>query len=193
MPAVDLKALLGRDPDDRARDRAYAELLRLVRIFVRARMGDRLRDHRESADVCQSIAKSFVDDAARGLLAFDSEQALHAYLQRVVRSKLAELARHDQTLKRTPAEGAGFIDGELAPHSGPTASMQTQAREAGETLVRRLSPEDAEIARLRAAGMEWSAIAVTLGLSEASLRQRWSRLQRRIASERPPDASSSGE
>jgi hypothetical protein len=87
------------------RERAYAELLRLVSIFVRVRMGSRLRDHRESMDVCQSIAKSFVDDAAQGRLTFESPAALTAYLQRVVQTKLAELSRHDTALKRGGGEG----------------------------------------------------------------------------------------
>ena len=48
--------------DPGARDAAFAELLRLVGIYVRAGMGRGLRARRESMDVCQSVAKSFIDD-----------------------------------------------------------------------------------------------------------------------------------
>ena len=121
MPGPDLQALVAdaAAADPVARDRAFTEFLRLISIFVRVRMGNRLRDHRESADVCQSIAKSFVDDAARGLLKFDSPAALNAYLQQVVRSKLAELHRHDTADKRGGTDAAPEHSPTLRTTSGP--------------------------------------------------------------------------
>ncbi len=182
MPGPDLQALVAdaAAADPVARERAFAEFLRLISIFVRVRMGNRLRDQRESADVCQSIAKSFVDDAARGLLKFDSPAALNAYLQQVVRSKLAELHRHDTADKRGGPDLASPEDAEYAPSSDPTASVQTLTEEAFDRIRAGLAPEEAELVMLRRRGLEWSAIAQTLGVSEAVLRQRWSRLQRRL-------------
>lgn len=183
MPGPDLHALIAdaANADPAARERAYGELLRLVSIFVRVRMGDRLRDHRESADVCQSIAKSFVDDAAKGALRFDSPAALNAYLQQVVRSKLAELARHDQAVKRGGPEGRDTAqDPDFAASPDPTASVAALAKEEFERLAASLTPEEAQLAAMRRQGLEWSDIASALGVSEASLRQRWSRLRKRL-------------
>ena len=165
------------------RERAYAELLRLVSIFVRVRMGSRLRDHRESMDVCQSIAKSFVDDAAQGRLTFESPAALTAYLQRVVQTKLAELSRHDTALKRGGGEGEAALDAfgsGIAASDSPTASRQVVHDEVSERLMSALSEDERQLVSLRRRGLEWAEIARSMNINEATLRQRWSRLQKRI-------------
>jgi len=102
MESGNLHSLLtvARLGDERAGDQAFREVSRLLTIFVRAGMGHRLRDHRESADVCQSIARSFIEDHAAGAVKFENEAALVGYLKTVVRSKLAMLARHDGAMKR---------------------------------------------------------------------------------------------
>ncbi len=186
MAGNDLSSLLaglgGSDPTQR--ERAYAELLRLVSIFVRVRMGNRLRNHRESMDVCQSIAKSFVDDASKGQLTFDSPAALTAYLQRVVQTKLAELARHDAALKRGGGIGdAAALDAfgsAIAADNSPTASRQALHDEVSERILQALSEEERHLVTLRRRGIEWAEIARSLSINEATLRQRWSRLQKRI-------------
>lgn len=184
VPGLDLQALIAdaATADPAARERAYAELLRLVTIFVRVRMGAALRDHRDSADVCQSIAKSFVDDAARGNLRFDSPAAFNAYLQQVVRSKLAELSRHDRAAKRGGELGrvtAGDPE-QQAADADPTASVRALQDEDARRLLEALSPEEAQLVSLRRRGLEWPAIAEATGVPEATLRQRWSRLRRRL-------------
>lgn len=194
MPGPDLHALTNETADPAARERAYAELLRLVTIFVRARLGargaagggDRLRDHRESADVCQSIAKSFYDDASKGALKFDSPAALNGYLQQVVRTKLAELARHDGAAKRggPDAPRPGRIDAgadpDLAEARDPTASVQALSDEQLARLLAALTPDESQLVAMRRQGLEWPDIAAALGVSEGSLRQRWSRLRKRL-------------
>jgi len=182
MAGMNLQALVesASSADPVARDRAYAELLRLVSIFVRVRMGNRLRDHRDSADVCQSIAKSFVDDAAKGQLRFDSPAALSAYLQRVVQTKLAELARHDTADKRGGAErGRSPLESDTAADD-PTASLQAVSNESFDRILSSLSEDERELVKLRRGGASWSAISAALNTPEMALRQRWSRLQRRI-------------
>jgi|GEM_PF-1185005 len=181
MAGPDLQALLSADAPAAVRERAFAELLRLVTIFVRARMGGRLREHRESIDVCQSIAKSFVEDASSGKLVFENQAAFNGYLQQVVRTKLAELARHDGAVKRGGERVRGHrLDPDSCIGTSPTASMHAMGRERAEEIVGQLTAEDVEVAAMRSRGLEWSVIAAATGKSEASLRQRWSRVQRRI-------------
>lgn len=190
MTGPDLQALLSVDAPPALRERAFAELLRLVTIFVRSRMGGKLREQRESMDVCQSIAKSFVEDASSGRLVFENQAALNGYLQQVVRTKLAELARYDGAIKRGGGErGRESVStpDELAG-ADPSASMQAMGKERAEAIEDQLTAEDVEIAGMRGRGMEWSVIAAAIGKSEVSLRQRWSRVQRRIQSERSGDA-----
>lgn len=185
-----LTALLSaarQEADPVARERAYEELLRLLTIFVRAGMGDALRRHRESVDICQSVAKSFVVDLRDGRVEFPTEGALVAYLQQVVRTKLAQAARHDGAIKRG---GAVAVRG-LAPQSpsgslgvepaapDPTASMVAGGQEARLQILRDLTPDERELIRLRQAGLDWEDIAARLGRSGPAVRKAWSRLQER--------------
>lgn len=166
-----------------ARELAYAELLRLLTMFVRAGMGPRLRSRRESLDVCQSIARSFVEDHQHGAVRFESEAALVAYLKTVVNTKLALLARHDGAHKR----GGGAValpfadDRHTGPAGRPAPAEALLAREALDSVESRMAPDDLEIARLRLQGMDWNQIAQRLGRDPAALRQRWSRLSRSLA------------
>lgn len=194
MAGPDLKSLLDIAAPAAARERAYAELLRLVTIFVKARMGDKLRTHRDSIDVCQSIAKSFVEDASRGRLSFENQAAFHGYLQQVVRSKLAELARYDSADKRgggavivgvdadegSAGSGGSGLGAGGGARGGDGVGGEVIGREEVALITEQLGPEDIEIAAMRGRGMEWSVIAATVGKSEASLRQRWSRIQKRL-------------
>jgi DNA-directed RNA polymerase specialized sigma24 family protein len=193
MANAALHALLTKacDPADAVgRERAFQELLRLLAIYVRGAMGTALRDHRESMDVCQSIARSFVEDFAGGKVRFENEQALAGYLQQVVRSKLAALARHDGAAKRGGGAGAvpiGISDsggsGFIPPAADHTASTSARDREAARRVVDSLTEEEQTLVRLRRTGLEWDHIARELGKDPAALRQQYSRLQRRISDE----------
>jgi len=170
--------------DGAKRDAAFAELLRLVTIFVRAGMGSKLRNSRESVDVCQSVARSFVDDFGMGRLKFENETALAAYLKQVVKHKLAELARADGALKRgggeTPislASGDGLDPGS----DDASASIQAASNEDLSRITAVLSPEEQTLIRLRQGGAEWDVIGKELGKDAAAVRQQFSRLQRKMA------------
>jgi DNA-directed RNA polymerase specialized sigma24 family protein len=169
-----------------AREAAMDELLRLLMIYIRAGMGRRLRDHRESVDVCQSLARSFVEDFEAGKLEFPSEAALAGYIQQVVRSKLADLGRHDGALKRG---GGAAHDGDVAGVStgGAGPASVAAAREGTERAMAQLTPEEQELVRLRGSGVEWEVIARQLGGTPTALRQQYSRVQRRLGGEKCGD------
>ncbi len=187
-----LSGLLSRacdGADANAREAAFDELLRLLMIFVRAGMGTRLRDHRESMDVCQSVARSFVEDFGRGTLVFESEAALAGYLKQTVRTKLADLSRHDGARKR----GAGARAFAIGPgESGDVAVRDPSSDEPGpdtvilegeakERALAALGEDDRTLVRLRLEGQSWDDISRLTGKNAAALRQQFSRAQRRIA------------
>jgi len=78
---------------------------------------------------------------------------------------------------------------------GPSAAAQVEpavparhdhrlrAAEAEGALLRRLSAEDLEVARLRLAGVGWDQIAARLGVDAQTLRKRWSRLSATLAAD----------
>ncbi len=184
-----LKALLGRacgrEGDARAREEAFEELLRLVTIAIRAGMGRRLRDHRDSGDVCQSVARSFVEDFEAGRLVFETEPQLAAYLQRVVQHKLVDLARADAAAKRGGGRRTSRLDSGLSgtpDPSAPDAGEDLRGDEALESLLAGLSEDEQALVRLRRQGLSWEQIAAVLGdgRDAAALRQQFSRLQRRM-------------
>ncbi|MCP9874374.1 ECF-type sigma factor [Synechococcus sp. Cruz CV-v-12] len=168
---------------------AFGELLRLVRLLVRSGMGRRLRDFRESADVCQSIARSFVADHRSGAIAFQSEQQLVAYLRTVVASKLASLARSDQAVKRggphphvrtaSLRDADHLADAGAASHGADPLTHVVNA-ELSDQADAILTDDDRELARLRLRGMDWSQIAEHLHQDSQVLRKRWSRLMARL-------------
>lgn len=169
----------GAAGDAAAREEAYTELCRLITIFVRAGMGQRLRDHRESIDVCQSIARSFVEDHGAGKIRFGNDGELIEYLRTVVQTKFARLSRHDNAAKRTPT---GEGPSTSPPPSGPITPHESL--EHGERLREvdeQFTDEDREVARLRLGGMSWDQIAAQLGQSPQALRKRWSRLAQRLS------------
>jgi hypothetical protein len=177
-------------PSAAERERAFEEILRLLSIFVRSSIGTGLRRNRESVDICQSVAKSLVMDLRDGKLEFENEAALVGYLQTVVRTKLAEAARHDRALKRGGAANPGgarasaAIPVEFAGAADPTASANAIEAEAYAAAMSQLSESEQELVRLRKAGLEWDQISARLGRSSAALRKEWSRLQDRM---RDPD------
>jgi RNA polymerase sigma factor (sigma-70 family) len=166
------------------REAAFEELLRLVMIYIRAGMGRRLRDHRESADVCQSVAKSFIEDFESGRLVFDTEAQLAAYLQRVVQHKLVDLARADAAAKRGGGAREIALDDSggapSVPAANPGASADMREEEALARVMLQLSEEDQVLVRMRRQGMSWEQIAGVLGRDSAAVRQQFSRIQKRI-------------
>lgn len=197
-----------RDSEDASvRDQAYAELTQLLMMLVRASMSVRIRrggGGRESMDVCQSLARSFVAEIEDGRIRFDSEAALVAYLHRVVKNKLTDLARLDAAQKRggqapqavgnsetgvaSPARAPVRLDPDRLAEPGagktanPAASSIAANREAARLIQTQLSDEDRSLIDLRNRGLSWAMIAEMLNAGEPTVRKRWSRLQERIES-----------
>ena len=196
----------GQSGDQRSQEMAYAELVRLISIFVRAGMGNRLRDHRESVDVCQSIAKSFFAAHRDGNLGFDSEGALVQSLKPVVQPNRAGLARRDQARKRG---GAGRVDEPKAtsvpggvgkrqplddePIDHQQVDESIRLVEASQIVNAHLDERDQQIVQMRMEGLDWNQIAEALGESSTALRKHWSRLADQLARELgvKPDPKSS--
>jgi DNA-directed RNA polymerase specialized sigma24 family protein len=177
------------------RDHAFDELVRLLMIMVRARMSPKLRASRESVDVCQSVAKSFVEDWQSGRLKFENEAALAGYLQTVVRNKLADLSRRDTAARRGGGVLPIAIDADHGVSEGaiagnqPGASTMAEAGELNDRLLGEITPQEHQLIDLRRRGLEWEHIADIMQESSAALRKRWSRLQERIGN-RLDDGSS---
>ena len=144
--------------------------------MCRASISARVRRGRDSADVCQSVAKSVVADLGGRKLELRSEGELIEYLKTAVRHKLIDLARSDSAAKRGGGAAPGLVDADPASEEGE------ETIESGEFMAvwNELSSEERDLAYFRLRGMEWDQIALQTDRSAASLRQQWSRLVRRL-------------
>ncbi|MCC6425404.1 MAG: hypothetical protein IT435_01155 [Phycisphaerales bacterium] len=116
------------------------------------------------------------------------------YLQQIVRTKLAELARHDRAVKRGGGHNPAALNASQSAHASDapidpaapdsTASMLATGNEAAANAIEQLNADELELIRLRRSGMGWDQIAQGMGKSSAAIRQIWTRLQRRFEQSR---------
>jgi RNA polymerase sigma factor (sigma-70 family) len=165
---------------------AAAELVRryepAIRRVVRLRLADaRLRRAFDSMDVCQSVLASFFVRAALGQYDLGGPDQLLKLLGQMARHKVIDQARRQRAARRDVArvEG-GDLAGEAAD-AAPSPSAQVAGRELLEKVRTRLSPEELELADLRADGREWADIGAERGESPEALRKRLARGLDRVA------------
>src|SRR5262245_41519152 len=166
---------------------AAAELVRsyepAIRRVVRLRLNDtRLRRAFDSMDVCQSVLATFFVRAALGQYDLDSPEQLLKLLAQVARHKLADQVRREQAGRRDfprLADDSRAGEGVAAPGASP--SEQVARGELLQEVRRRLSPEERELAELRAEGRDWAAIAADKGEGAEALRKRLARGLDRVA------------
>jgi RNA polymerase sigma-70 factor (ECF subfamily) len=168
---------------------AAAELVRLneraIRVAVRVRVTDpRLRRQFDSMDVCQSVLASFFVRAAAGQYDLSTPEQLVGLLVRMAQNKCLALARRHTQQKRDVRRvaGAGAKDPAVAD-AGPGPLQEAVARDLLSALLRRLGPDERELARRRALGEEWVDIARDLGGTPQGHRMRLSRAIKRISPE----------
>jgi RNA polymerase sigma-70 factor (ECF subfamily) len=154
-----------RAGDEQAAQELVARCEPLVRREVRARLRDqRLRRLFDSADFCQSVFASFFVRAAAGGYDLDHPGQLLNLLVSMARRKLACCLRQQRALRRDHRrlhDGDGPLQQATDLRSSP--SEQASRQELVVLVRQRLSPEEKQIAQLRAQGCSWSEVAARLG------------------------------
>jgi RNA polymerase sigma-70 factor (ECF subfamily) len=178
---------------------AAAELVRryepVVRMEVRCRMRDpRLRQQVDSMDICQSVLASFFVRAAAGQYDLDQPENLIRLLVVMARRKVAFQARRQRAQRRDVRRVAALHEeaGNL-PTSDPSPSELVAGQELLDEFRRRLSPEERQLAELRAQGREWAQIAAEVGGSPQARRKQLERAVERVAQELGLDEAAAGE
>jgi RNA polymerase sigma-70 factor (ECF subfamily) len=171
--------------------RAAAELVERyepeIRLEIRAWL--RLRDPRlrrvfDSMDICQSVMASFFVRVAAGRFDLERPEQLLALLVGMARHKLAEKVRHQQRQRRDirRARSVGPEEMEVAGLVPPPDRLVAD-QELLEEFRRRLSPEEQQLADLRAQGQDWAAIAALMGGTPEGRRKQLARTMQRISQE----------
>jgi RNA polymerase sigma-70 factor (ECF subfamily) len=194
MPTDDFAQWMARV---RAGDPAAAEELvrryeRAVRVAVRVRLTDpALRRLFDSADICQSVLRSFFVRAAAGQFDLNEPNDLIGLLVRMAQNKFGELARFHRRQRRDVRRAAADKLPEVA-QPGPGPRRRAEGREALGELLERLGPEERELAQRRALGQTWAEIAADMGGTPQGHRMRLSRAIDRLAPELGLDGTAEG-
>jgi RNA polymerase sigma-70 factor (ECF subfamily) len=170
-------------------ERAAADLVGryepVIRVAVRARLGDRrLRRVLDSMDLCQSVLKSFFARAAAGHYDLERPDQLVRLLVSIARNKVAGQARRQRAGNRDHRRDVPLAAGEWdVAGAGPSPSRVASGRELLAEFRRRLSAEERRLADLRAEGRDWAEIAAVLGGTAQARRMQLARALDRVARE----------
>jgi RNA polymerase sigma factor (sigma-70 family) len=174
----------------RAKDEAAAaELVRrydpLIQQGVRRRLTDpELRRLIDAGDISQVVLARFFEGAPAGEFTITQPEDLEKLLATMARNELTNCIRKLRAARRSPdqpqtqdPQDDDFID----PH--PTPSQIVATEELMEEFARRLSPEERQLAHLRASGLPWNEIAAEVNSSPDSLRMQLARAIARVKRE----------
>jgi RNA polymerase sigma-70 factor (ECF subfamily) len=175
-----------RAGDERAAEelvRRYEAEIRLeVRVWLRVR-DPRLRRVFDSMDICQSVLASFFVRAAVGDFDLDEPKQLVGLLVGMARNKLSEQVKHHQRQRRDVRRtAAAEAEAQLAPAADETPSQVVAHRELLQKFREQMTDEERRIADLRAAGLDWSAVAAQLGGTAEGRRKQLARAVERVGS-----------
>lgn len=175
---------------------AAAELVRryepAIRRVVRLRLTDpRLRRVFDSMDVCQSVLGSFFVRAAMGQYDLVDPDQLLKLLAQMARHKVTDQMRRERAARRDLArlETDSGAAKQVAA-AGASPSQHAAGRELLVEFRKRLSPEELDLADLRAQGQEWADIAAERGENADALRKRLTRGLDRVAQQLGLDEAS---
>jgi RNA polymerase sigma-70 factor (ECF subfamily) len=170
-------------------DRAAEELVRKYEPLIRREVRLHLEDRRlgrlfDSMDVCQSVLKSFFVRTAAGQFDLDEPAQLVGLLVTMARNKLASEARRQNRQKRDQRRAAGGDEALAAvPAADPTPSRAVAGRDLIDQVRQRLTPEERELADLRAEGLSWEEVAARVGGNAHARRVQFGRAIDRVARE----------
>lgn len=171
-------------------DQAATTLVRRYEPLIRREVRFRLEDQRlarvfDSMDVCQSVLASFFVRAAVGEYDLEAPQQLVGLLVKMARNKLASAARKATRQRRDHRRQAQGGDEALAGviENDPSPSQQMAVQELLDQARQHLSPEELQLADLRAQGCSWDEIANELGGKAQARRMQLARAAKRVADE----------
>jgi DNA-directed RNA polymerase specialized sigma24 family protein len=181
-PFPDLMARV-RAGDEAAATELVGRYETTVRVAVRTRLADpALRRYFDSADVCQSVLRTFFRRAAAGRYAPATPGELMRLLMGMARRKLARYVRRycrQQRDYRRVLEDSGHLIGRH-PDPGPPPDERAADRDLFDGVYRRLSADERAVADAWTAGEGWPEIAARLGGTAEGRRKQLTRALGRV-------------
>jgi len=174
-----------RAGDARAAEELVREYEPAIRLEVHCRLRDsRLRRAFDSMDVCQSVLASFFVRAAAGQYDLEQPDQLRKLLVGMARKKLLFQVRKQRAQCRDVRRLEPIVrDDGGAVAADPSPSRQCEAQDLLHSFRQRLTPEERQLAELRAKGREWPDIAAEIGGTPSGRRKQLTRAVDRVARE----------
>jgi RNA polymerase sigma-70 factor (ECF subfamily) len=174
-----------RAGDPGAAEELVREYEPAIRLEVRCRLRDqRLRRAFESMDVCQSVLASFFMRAVAGEYDLRRPDQLRKLLAGMARKKLLFQVRKQRAQRRDVRRLEPITpDACAAVGGGPNPSRQCEVRDLLHHFHLRLTPQERQLAELRAQGLLWPDIAVQVGGTPSGRRKQLARAIERVARE----------
>lgn len=172
-----------RAGDEEAARTFVATYEEAIRRAARIRILDpRLAPLLDSTDIVQSVFASFFVRAALGQYELEKPEQVLSLLVSMSRKKLADYARKQAAARRDYRRTTPTKRGKkeaVAEDCDPVHNVA--AAELLEEFRKRLSPEERELAEMRAQGQDWGHIGQTRGESPEALRKKLERAVSRIS------------
>ena len=174
-----------RAGDPRAAEELVREYEPAIRLEVHCRLRDsRLRRAFDSLDVCQSVLASFFVRAAAGQYDLQQPDQLRKLLVGMARKKLFSQVRKQRAQRRDVRRLEPIVQEDCAAVAAdPSPSRHYEALDLLYTFHQRLTPEERQLAELRAQGREWPDIAAEVGGTPSGRRKQLTRAIDRVARE----------
>jgi RNA polymerase sigma-70 factor (ECF subfamily) len=178
----DFRVLLervGQDDEEAAAElvRRYEPVIRtMVRTWLRP-WESKLRKVFDSNDICQSVLAWFFLKNATQRYDLTSPDNLRSLLRIMVRNRVFYRIRQN----KKGAQTLSFSNEPTSPQMGPDDAIAE--KEFLESVFRRFSPEEAELARRRMHGASWEEISAEVGGTADARRMQLARAASRLAQE----------
>ena len=157
---------------------------RIIRAAVRIRLTDpALRRQFDSIDICQSVLASFFIGIAAGQYDISSREQLVGLLVTMAEHKFRNRNRDAHRLRRNVARTDLNADPATVACERPSPSEVALHRDTLANLMQRLTAEERDIVRHRAAGNSWEEIGATLGGTPEARRMQLRRAVSRACEE----------
>lgn len=151
-----------------------------------------LQSRLDPDDIAQSVWRCFFSALVGGELVFREPDEVAAFLCRLTRNRIESQFRKHQAIKRDIRRtiNSHEFDFESRFHPQTNPSQVASTLEFLNSVLKRMTPEEREIARRREEGATWETLAQELGIPAETIRKRHSRAAQRILNELDPENES---
>jgi RNA polymerase sigma-70 factor (ECF subfamily) len=149
-----------------------------IRRFIRLRLTDpHLYRVFDSLDICQSVLANFFVRVAAGQFDLEEPSQLVKLLVTMARNKLFDQARKP-SIRNSAGADSTLVDNLASGEASPSEILSHS--ELLQEARLRLTEDEHTLAKLRADGLSWDAIALKLGNTPEALRKKLGRAVDRV-------------